>query len=111
MRKLPPIDPLRAKIVDDEVERTEEVKKPPSSLIDVSIDDLLSIGLTTLSRLMQSLAVQVTDGTYDRETIMNLKDAMAMLKDLKKEEKDLLDNMSDDQLAQLVKISKNDSFK
>lgn len=69
----------------------------PSSL---SIDKLLEVGLRNIHRMMQTISKQAVDG-FDRETVQNLKDLMAMLKDLKKEEKDILAELSDEDLKKL----------
>jgi hypothetical protein len=71
---------------------------PEPEVDDISIDNLMGKGLLALSRLMKSVLVDITAKTYDRDTVMNLKDAMAMLKDLKKEERELLENLSDEEL-------------
>lgn len=70
---------------------------------DISIDDLLEKGLYMLHLLMKSIQTQISTHTYDRDTIMNLKDTMSMLHELKKREKELLDKLSEAELADLVK--------
>lgn len=67
-----------------------------------SIDTLLGKGLYSLDLLMKNILEQISSHTYDRETIMNLKDAMSMLHELKKREQDLVDNLSDDDLEALA---------
>lgn len=71
----------------------------------LSIDQLLGKGLYTLDLLMKTLLEEVSTHTYDRETVMNLKDAMSMLHELKKKEKDLLDNMSEEELQDFLNAS------
>lgn len=72
----------------------------------ISIDDLLKKGLLAIKRAMKSVLAEVSAGSPSRETIQNLKDLMAMLKELKKEEKDILDNLSDEELEKLLTKSK-----
>lgn len=70
---------------------------------DISIDDLLKAGLQAIRKAMKCVKEDINTGAPSRETIMNLKDLMSMLKDLKKEEREFLDNLTDEQLEQLSK--------
>ncbi len=81
------------------------VKKPeaPKEIQDISIDTLMSRAFRTIHGIIRAIEVDVASGAPSRETIMNLKDIMAMLKDLKKEEKDFLESLSDDELVKLNK--------
>ncbi len=71
--------------------------------VDISIDDLLKAGLQNIRGAMRSITRDIGTNSFDRETIQNLKDLMGLLKDLKKDEKDLIDNLSDEQLEGLLK--------
>jgi hypothetical protein len=92
---------------------TEQVSPPgpaplPSDVItDISIDSLLNRGLRAIYGLMRAIETDIGTGAPSRETVQNLKDALGMLKDLKKDEKDLLDELSDEQLEKMA----NDSFR
>jgi hypothetical protein len=66
------------------------------------IDELLKRGLSNISKMMKIISEQATEGTFDRDTVQNLKDLMTMLKDLKKQQQDLLDTMSDAELEKLA---------
>lgn len=70
---------------------------------DVSIDDLLKAGLQAIRGSMKAVMADVNTGMPSRETIQNLKDLMGLLRELKKEEKDLLDNLSEEELEKLIK--------
>lgn len=76
---------------------------PTTQLSDTSIDDLLQLGLEAIRRAMKAIMVDISTGLPSRETIQNLKDVMSMLKDLKKEEKDFIDQASDEQLEKMSK--------
>lgn len=76
---------------------------PSPEFQDTSIDDLLKAGLQAIRGAMKAVMSDVNTGLPSRETIQNLKDLMSMLKELKKEEKDLLDNMTDEQLEKLAR--------
>lgn len=85
--------------------------KPPSkpkkqALKEVSIDHLLKKGLNTIHLIMKSCMDEANPGPSSRESVMNLKDCMGMLKDLKAQEDALLDGMSDEQIEQYLKDKK-----
>jgi len=77
------------------------VQESPSS--DINLDHLIGRGLVTLERLMKSVSQKVTSETYDRDTVLNLKDVMAMLYTIKDRESELLEDLSDEQLEKLSK--------
>ena len=52
---------------------------------------------------MRSITAEVNMGTASRETVQNLKDIMTLLLELKKKEKEFLDDMTDDELERLAK--------
>lgn len=70
---------------------------------DISIDSLLHRGFRTIHGIIRAIEIDVGTGAPSRETIMNLKDVMAMLKDLKKEEREFLESLSDEDLVRLNK--------
>ena len=69
--------------------------------VDISIDDLLKVSLQIIKKAMKAVSDDVNTGNPSRESIMNLKDLMSILKDLKKEEKEFLSSLSDEELAHL----------
>lgn len=78
------------------------VQKEPEEKV-TSIDDLLYVGLRSISKAMMAVQSEINmGGVPSRETVQTLKDLMSMLKDLKKDEKDVLENLTDDQLEQLL---------
>lgn len=82
--------------------------EPAKEVEDISIDSLMHRAFRTIHGVIRAIEVDVGTGHPARETIMNLKDVMAMLKELKKEEKEFIDSLSDEQL---VKLSKNGNSK
>ena len=70
---------------------------------DISIDDLMKAGLQAIRGSMKAVMSDVNTGMPSRETIQNLKDLMSMLRDLKKEEKELLDNLSEEEIEKLIR--------
>lgn len=76
-----------------------KVTTPLESPRGLSIDDLLMRGLHTCDLLMKDLTEHVTHRTYDRETVQNLKDVMAMLHDLKEKEAALIEDLTDEELS------------
>lgn len=66
---------------------------------DLSIDGLMKEGLAALHGVMTACRREAANGNPSRESVQNLKDAMTMLHQLKEQEKDLLESMSDEELA------------
>ena len=97
------IDPAKSSVIEDLKAKGIEKQEAPSIPTDISIDDLMSRGLQAIYGTMRAIMADVATGAPSRETVMNLKDIMAMLHDLKKKEQELLDNLSDEQLAELLK--------
>lgn len=87
------------------VEKTVSSTVEPSDIIpaNLSIDDLMRQGLENIYGIIRAIKVDVGSGAPSRETVMNLKDVMTMLRDLKKEERDLLDDLTDEELEKLAK--------
>lgn len=69
---------------------------------DISIDNLLKSGLTTIQQIMTRLELESKIGIPERESIQSLKDCMAMLHELKKHEKELLDDLDEADLTELT---------
>lgn len=68
---------------------------------DISIDDLMKVGLQCIRGAMKAVSADIGTGAPARESIMNLKDLLSMLRDLKKDEKDFLNNLTDEELTAL----------
>lgn len=79
------------------------LEKPVEAPFDGSIDNLIYRGLRAIYGLMRDIESDIAMGSPDRDTVQNLKDAMTMLRDLKKEERELLDGMSDEDLEKMLK--------
>ncbi len=87
------------------VKEEQQPKEVASVDIDISIDDLLKKGLLAIERTMKAILADTATGNPSRESIMNLKDVVQMLRDLKKHEQDLLKDMTPEELEKLVKAS------
>jgi hypothetical protein len=84
---------------DGQYEKVKTPEPEPLSLrTDVSIDSLLNKGLLAIERTMKNLATKSCGPGLEREDVMNLKDLMVMLSDLKEKEQDVLESMSDEEL-------------
>jgi hypothetical protein len=81
----------------------EETKAPEPIPEDLSIDDLMGRGLKAIYGIMRAITADVATGDPSRFTVMNLKDVMAILQTLKKDEKDLLNKLSDNELEKIAK--------
>lgn len=103
------VDPSKAAVIEGLLKKSEPQEDTMIPMADpsaVSIDLLMAKGLRALSTLMKSIELDMKMGSPARDTVMNLKDAMAMLRDLKKDERELLDSLSDEQLEQMLKDKK-----
>lgn len=74
----------------------------PPTKIDISIDDELSKGLLAIQRLLKITSEEIVSGRQ-RDTADNLKKCMDMLMSLKKKESEILDNLSDEELEDMLK--------
>lgn len=80
------------------------VKEDTRVLPNVSIDDLLKESLINLQRIVSKISIETTKtGFPAKEIIQAQKDCVSMLQDLKKTEKELMENMSDEELIKLIK--------
>lgn len=86
--------------------KPEPPKKEESEEDSVNIDKLRHRGLRSIHGIIRAIETDVGSGHPARETIMNLKDIMAILKDLKAEERDYLDSLDETQLQELSGATK-----
>lgn len=70
---------------------------------DLSIDSLLHRSLVTVDRMLKAITIQASEGTWDRESVQNLKDLTSMLLEFKKKEAEILEQMSDETIEKLIK--------
>ncbi len=77
--------------------------EPIGAELDLSIDKELSKGLLAIHRLMKLVLTDITHSTHTKDTVAYLKACMDMLKDLKRSELDLLDELDDEALEKVVR--------
>lgn len=70
---------------------------------DLSIDGLLKVGLEAIYGIMHASLHDTSTGVPSRESVMNLKDAMAMLHELRKQEQAILEGMSEEDIEKAAK--------
>jgi hypothetical protein len=63
-----------------------------------NIDAMLKDGLSLIYLMLRTVRINVSGPTLERADVQNLKDIMAMLSDLKEKERDILEEMDDEQL-------------
>ena len=81
-----------------------EAPRPLVAVKDVSIDFLLKKGLSTIEKIISAALVESDSPVgASRETVMNLKDCMSMLHELKKKEDELLESLEDADLEAMIK--------
>ena len=97
-RRLPPVDKAKAQFVDglDPVTPPKPSQEPSDD--DLSIDELLKKGLKQIYMLMRVIQSDISGGLPSRDTVMNLKDVMAMLHVLKEKEEEIMDSLSSEEL-------------
>ena len=96
------IDPAKSQVIEDLKAKGMDTQDADSIPTDISIDDLMGKGLRAIYGTMRAIMADVGTGHPSRETVMNLKDIMAMLHDLKKKEQELLNNLTDEQLEEIL---------
>lgn len=69
---------------------------------DLSIDGLMLSGLEAIYGVMRSCLAEAKTGCPSRESVMNLKDCMSMLSNLKEREAEVLEKLSDEELKRLA---------
>lgn len=87
----------------------EPIKDIP--ITDTSLDDIGKRIINALDLAVKQLSTLVSGKDVSREVIGALKDCQMMLKDLKKDEKDFLDKLTEEELEALLKKSKSKSKK
>lgn len=70
---------------------------------DLSIDSLLKRSLETVDLILLAISQQAKTGSFDRNSVMSLKDCVTMLLEFKKKESEILEELSDEQLDAMVK--------
>ena len=70
---------------------------------DLSIDSLMQEGLAAIHGVMQACRREAANGNPSRESVMNLRDVMAMLKTLKESEAELMEQLTDEELEAKAK--------
>lgn len=100
LRKL--IDPALKKALLEGPEIIPEAVQEASS--DLSIDSMMQRGLAAIDRLMRCITMDISTGAPSRETVMNLKDCLSMLKDLKEREEGILESMSEEDLRRVGEV-------
>ena len=93
---------MRRKILEPGTVLGPVPPKKKSQASDISVDDLLKGGLQAIKGIMKVVSQEINTGMPSRDTVMNLRDCMNMLYELKKKEKEFLDSMTDEELEKLV---------
>lgn len=92
-----------------EIKRTYIVKEAPKQeeLPAISIDDSIKSILICVKRIVDKITENTSRGAIpDRNTVMTLKDCLAMLFEAKKKEDEIMSEMSESQLEQLINSKK-----
>jgi hypothetical protein len=101
-RRLPPINPHKESLVDSLTCEVGPVNDGTLPRTEVTIDDLIIKGKSAIEALMRLIASEIRTGVVERDTVMNLKDCMAMLFELKKKEKEFFANATDEELEKYL---------
>jgi hypothetical protein len=84
--------------------KQREVVEPPAlPEPELSLDDIAKRVIQALERATKHLLEAISKGDVDRDTIGALKDCASVLKDLRKDEKELLESLSDEDLEKVAK--------
>ncbi len=95
------IDPAKAKLVAAVVQGSESPLPTQSPDISVpgSLDDMLRRQLTALGRVTAQLTKRATTETMTKDEIQSLATCIKVTMELKAKENELLDGLSDEELA------------
>lgn len=96
------IDPAKEELVDKFNAKYEAPPKSPAEPNTDSIDQCLEKALDGLRCLVVNLRASIIAGNTDRETVQGLKDVITLLMALRDHEKELLENLPDDELRKLA---------
>ncbi len=69
---------------------------------DVSLDEIGKRIIIAMDRATRQLLTSISNGDVSREVIGALKDCQSMYKDLRKDEKEILESMSDEDIAKAL---------
>lgn len=75
----------------------------PQTVAQLEIDGLLKKCLMNLAGILRAVQIEVNLGAPSREAVQNLKDVTVLLMDLKKKEQELLNDMSEEELQELLR--------
>jgi hypothetical protein len=106
VRRLPPVDPAKAAIVEKAVDASEPpppLRAPTPDDSQLNIDAGLKNGLRAVLLIVDTCLKEARTGLPERDTVQSLKDAMSILHELRKKEAEILEELSDEELNSLVK--------
>lgn len=99
--------PTTRKLIDTPPPVAKEVEPLPGlDDSEVSLDKMSRRVLRSLEWATRNIEHAMKHGDISRETIGSLKDCQIMIRDLKKEEKDYIDSLTDEQLNELASKNK-----
>lgn len=105
MKRYPPVDPFKAKIVEEAVAATAPPKDGLAPLPDdsqLSIDSMQKDGLRAIYGVMRACLAESRLPQPSREAVQNLKDVLVLLRELKELEEDVAEKLSDEELERLA---------
>lgn len=103
--RLPPVDPFKARLVEEAVDRSAPAPDglaPMPTDEQLNIDALMKQGLQSICGVLRACLLESRTSAPSRESIQNLKDAMAMLHELKDREEEDMERLTDEQLEELA---------
>lgn len=102
------VDPFKEKIINDAMKKEEEAVKQTASESPSNVDlkDLLEKSKLGLHREVTNLVRATASGLLSKDQSQALINYTSLLTKLVKEEDDDLKNLSEDQLKELLKLSK-----
>lgn len=83
-------------------EPPKPVRHPDPKISDISLDELLGKSLLILYREIRSLTEESTKGKLCKDSAQSLRDYIKLMNELKDKEKELLENLTNEQLKELA---------
>lgn len=92
----------KSALVDGALEGTALGPPQEPNVYELSIDEMLKTSLKQIHRLLEGIKGEIGTSKFNRNTVMNLRDCVAMLQDLREKEVEVLKSLSSEDLEKIV---------
>jgi hypothetical protein len=92
--------------IQKKYDEAKPVKATEDVLVDADATGTIMYGLNSIKTMMQLIRADINSGLPGRDTIQNLKDCMMLLFEVQKKEREMLEDLSDEDLAKIANKQK-----